>query len=394
MRSRTPALLAIIGVLGTAAPVSTGGARQVVALSAQTPTRPQAEAEMRRARERIRELRREADALAAQERTLLVELRRLEVDRELRAQEVARIQAELAATRDELGRIEGDTRRLAHEVRQQQPQVAARLLELYKLGRAGYWRLLLSVDDLRGVGRAYRSVSTLARLDQERVTAHRRSLASLAASRATLQTRQAEIQVLQADAETARVALDRALTTYAQRIRDIDARRDLNAQLTGELQLAQERLQAALGSLASGPGTSTGLPIAPFRGTLDWPVDGRLVVQFGRQARSRFGTVIRRNGVEIAAAEGGRVRAIHDGTVAYADPFTGYGNLVIVDHGDRAYSLYGYLSSLNVRRGTTVGRGAVVGTVGRPPGGDTPRLYLELRIDGTPVDPVEWLRTR
>ncbi len=158
--------------------------------------------------------------------------------------------------------------------------------------------------------------------------------------------------------------------------------------------MAQEQLQKTLGTIAAAPASPTALPLTPFRGELDWPAEGRIVAPFGRQMRSRFGTVVRKNGLEIAAAEGGRVLAIHDGTVAFADPFTGYGRLVIVDHGDQAYSLYGYLASLQVSRGATVGRGAVLGTVGRAPAGDGPRLYFELRVDGKPVDPVEWLRKR
>jgi septal ring factor EnvC (AmiA/AmiB activator) len=394
MRRSIAAVIAVAGLIGAVVRVAPIGAQSIGDVASQAPTRAQAEAEARRAAERIRELRREADTLATQQRTLLGELRRLEVNRELRAEELARLQAELRATTDALARTEDEARRLEAEVLRQQPQVAGRLVELYKLGRAGYWRLLLNVDDIRSFGRAYRSVSTLARLDQDRVTAHRLTLASLTAARATLQTRRVEMRALETDAQAARLALERALAAYEQRLGDLDTRRDLNAQLTGELELAQQRLQATLGEIAASAASPTALPIGPFRGSLDWPVDGALAVPFGRDARSRFGTGVRHNGIEIAADEGRPVLAVHDGTVSFADLFTGYGHLVILDHGDQAYSLYGHLSSLDVQRGMTVGRGAVLGTIGRPPGGDAPRLYFELRIDARPVDPVEWLRKR
>ena len=394
MRRSIATVIAVAGLIGAGVWGVSIGAQAIGELASQAPTRAQAEADARRASDRIRELRREADALVAQERTLLVELRQLEVDRDLRAQEFARIQAEMQATTDALGRTEEEARWLEAEVLRQQPQVAARLVELYKLGRAGYWRLLLNVDDIRSFGRAYRSVSTLARLDQERVTAHRLTLASLTAARASLQTRRVAMRSLEADAQTTQLALERALANYTRRLGDLDTRRDLNARLTGELQVAQQRLQTTLGSIAASATSPTALPIVPFRGSLDWPADGTLAVPFGREARSRFGTSVRHNGIEIAAGEDRPVQAIHDGTVAFADLFTGYGHLVILDHGDQAYSLYGYLSSLAVQRDMTVGRGAVLGTVGRPPGGDAPRLYFELRIDGRPVDPVEWFRKR
>jgi septal ring factor EnvC (AmiA/AmiB activator) len=97
------------------------------------------------------------------------------------------------------------------------------------------------------------------------------------------------------------------------------------------------------------------------------------------------------NGVEISLAEGRPVHAVHEGTVAFADQFTGYGNLVILDHGDGAFSLYGHLSSLGVARGDRVDALATVGTSGRNPSGN-PALYFELRVDGKPVDPLQWLK--
>ena len=78
------------------------------------------------------------------------------------------------------------------------------------------------------------------------------------------------------------------------------------------------------------------------------------------------------------------MRAVHDGRVAFADVFTGLGQLVIVDHGGLAFSLYGYLGSIAVTKGPAVGaRASVVGTAGRGPAG-TPAVYFELRIDGKP----------
>jgi septal ring factor EnvC (AmiA/AmiB activator) len=100
-----------------------------------------------------------------------------------------------------------------------------------------------------------------------------------------------------------------------------------------------------------------------------------------------------RNGLEIAAPEGTPVRALHTGTVSYADPFTGFGNLVIVDHGENTYSLYGYLASMAVTRGAAVDSATEVGRVGMAPAGPA-ALYLEIRVDGRSVDPVQWLKPR
>jgi septal ring factor EnvC (AmiA/AmiB activator) len=97
--------------------------------------------------------------------------------------------------------------------------------------------------------------------------------------------------------------------------------------------------------------------------------------------------------VQFAAQEGSLVRAVHDGTVAFTGPFTGYGNLVIIDHGAETFSLYGQLDSVQVERGAKVERGVTLGTTGRVLAG-IPGMYFEMRVDGKPVDPLEWLRKR
>jgi septal ring factor EnvC (AmiA/AmiB activator) len=132
------------------------------------------------------------------------------------------------------------------------------------------------------------------------------------------------------------------------------------------------------------------VPIAPFRGALDWPVTGRISGRFGQPGRGGAGV---RNGVEIAAPEGTSVHAVHAGTVSYADAFTGFGNLVIVDHGGNNYTLYGYLDSIQTSRGDPVEAGTELGRVGSAPAGPS-ALYFEVRIDGRSVDPVQWLRAR
>jgi septal ring factor EnvC (AmiA/AmiB activator) len=363
----------------------------VATMHAQTPDRARIESASRRANERIRELQKEADGLVAQERTLLVELRRLEVDRDLKAAELERIEADLQSTSAELADIAAKLVPLEEAVMTERPQVEARLVELYKLGRPGYLRLLLNVQDVRSMGRAYRTVAALERLDRDRIARHAKTLDALRQTRATLEARQRRARVLQSAAQQARQALDRAVAARTAMVRSLDSRRDLNAQLAGELQVAHRNLQESLTQLASGRAAvaTAALPLRPFRGDLAWPVNGNITARFGRDRRSPAAT--HRNGIEIAARAGTPVHAVHEGRVAYAEPFTGFSNLVIVDHGDQAYTLYGYLASVAVRAGTAIDGGDIVGVAGEGPSGQQ-AVYFELRIDGKAVNPVEWLR--
>jgi septal ring factor EnvC (AmiA/AmiB activator) len=364
-----------------------------LALSAQSSTpndQAAADAASKRAADRIRALQKESDALASQERTLLVELRKLEVDRELKTEELANAERELRQTRERVAVTSVRAAALQNSAETERPEVERRLVDLYKLGQAGYWRLLLDVDNLRSIGRVYRTAAALNRLDRERVQQHERTLQALKQERESLEGHIREVSKLQAQALAAKAAIDRAVAARTALVASIDDRRDLNAQLTGELEAAQQRLQGTVTQLG-GRGGAVALPIAPFRGALPWPAHGIVTGRFGRQTNSRFGTSIARSGIEISLAEGEPVRVVHEGTIAYADQFSGYGTLVIVDHGDSNYSLYGHLSSIDVARGSHVDAQAQLGSSGRDPSGN-PALYFELRIDGKPVDPLQWLK--
>ena len=170
---------------------------------------------------------------------------------------------------------------------------------------------------------------------------------------------------------------------------ELDRRRELAAQFVGELDQARQRLQSTIAGLEGAPAVD--LPLRPFQGDLPWPLAGPVLTRFGRSTTGTFGTTIQRNGIEIGAAAGSPVRAVHGGTVAYAAPFTGYGVMVIVDHGQEAFTVYGHLSGTALRPGLSVSRGQLVGTTGVTPAGQ-PATYFEVRIDGRPVNPVQWLR--
>jgi septal ring factor EnvC (AmiA/AmiB activator) len=237
-------------------------------------------------------------------------------------------------------------------------------------------------------------VAAIASRDRERIAAHQRRVDDLNKAKAAQEERRSQQASLRATAERAQAAARAAIQKHEALVQDIDRRRDLNAQLAGELMSTQQRLQATLKELPSNaggaPAAAPALPFAALRGELEWPAPGPLRHRFGQNAASAGSSP---NGIEITTVPGSPVRAVHDGSVAFADTFAGYGKLVIVDHGNQAFSLYGHLLDISVARGGRVSHGDPVGTAGFALLG-VPGLYFELRVDGQPVDPLQWLRKR
>jgi murein hydrolase activator len=137
-----------------------------------------------------------------------------------------------------------------------------------------------------------------------------------------------------------------------------------------------------------------GVGFGGLRGRLPWPADGRVVAAFGARVHPRFGTRTFRNGVDIEAVEGKGVAAVYAGHVIYTGWFKGYGNLIILDHDNEYYTLYAHIADIQVKEGDDVQQGQRIGTVGETGSLEGPRLYFEVRHQGKPQNPEQWLRQR
>ena len=126
---------------------------------------------------------------------------------------------------------------------------------------------------------------------------------------------------------------------------------------------------------------------ASLSGGLSAPLAGKVVTRFGRQHDTTFDVTIENRGVEIEAPSGASVKSVGQGEVAFAGAVSGFGNVLIVQHGGGLFSVYGRLETFLVKQGEAVKKGTVVGSLPGSPSGKSV-LYLELRAGGTAIDPA------
>ncbi|MEO6102664.1 MAG: peptidoglycan DD-metalloendopeptidase family protein [Pseudoxanthomonas sp.] len=220
------------------------------------------------------------------------------------------------------------------------------------------------------------------------------------------QDRSAREKALGQDAHSLETLLAnlRAAAARAEAERRAEARRVAAEQASQKLasqKQAAQRQSAQRQSANAGTPTSKPPPaIAPRPavanapalkvGGLGWPLSGNLLARFGgRMPDGRTSS-----GVLIGAPTGTTVTAVADGSVVFSEWMTGYGLILIVDHGNGYMSLYAHNESLLRDAGDRVKRGDAVAKVGTSGGQGTPALYFELRRNGQPVDPSSWLQRR
>lgn len=366
-------------------------------------------AEQRKLQQTQRELR-EQRAKAAEARkkesSLLAELE--EIDRTLarKKADVAQLDQRIARAQAEIGGLRGDIRRLEGRKAVQQQALATRLRAMYKIQlQGGALPIVFGGDDPVERAMLLRHLTTLATVDARLIQEYLVTSAGLGERKSREEARRAELQSLRGEAERERAEMDLEATKRRDLLARVRDERAYHERMVGELTEASRRLQALIQSLqerqrraARAPAPSKpGAPPVGFgtlRGELPWPTQGRLAASYGAQIHPRFGTRTFRNGIDIEAGEGTEITAVYAGRVVYTGWFKGYGNLIILDHGSEYYTLYAHLAEIVVQEGEDVRQGQRIGTVGDTGSLTGPRLYFEVRYQGKPQDPEQWLRQR
>ncbi len=273
--------------------------------------------------------------------------------------------------------------------------LAQRLSALYRMGRLGYLQTLASADSGESFLRSLQLLSFLAARDARLLHSYEGSLVELAVKEKGLAALRASIAVVAAETRQAERALQSARGEKAALLARLERAAEEQRANVVFLEDKTSRLAALLELLEtrgrSLPAGATS--IRRYKGALDWPVSGKVVVPFGRIANPRFPrTFLRSSGWTIDVPTGTAVKAVFAGDVVYAQWLKGYGNLVILDHGDGVFTLYGHLLTGTVPRGTRVALGEVVGRVADPPEEEVAGVFFEIRESRTSVDPRGWLR--
>lgn len=365
--------------------------------------------EMQRSRQRLDSIRAERARLEAQQerlqgqvRDVNADLRNIERQRETTHRIVNEIESQLAGLNNQLGRVSGELALAEDNLDEKQAVLERRLIEIYKRGRMYTFQALLAAESFGDLLARYKYLYLTSRQDQalmhdvEALNARvRRQRNDLLGIRTTLgSTREDRARELQRYADLA--------AARARRLSQLQRSGVATGERLTALERDEARLNELLAALERARRTATVGGAAPIAGglttedigKLDWPVNGRVVYNFGRTTLPSGG-VVRWNGIGIGAAEGTPVKAVESGRVELVQRLGTYGLTVVVQHGNGYRSLYMQLQNASMTVGQDVTRGQVIGTVGGANSEQGPHLHFEIRGENSiALDPSDWLRRR
>jgi murein DD-endopeptidase MepM/ murein hydrolase activator NlpD len=317
---------------------------------------------------------------------------------------IAELEADLAVHRNRLerlqARIEEQSRGIRHLQEQftiAQARLEERLIELYQSEETDAFGILLQVQSLGDLVDQFEYFESIGRQDHAITVQIRRLRSELKVAREETRLTKTEVasetEVLarmtaeRIAARTELVAQQNALAAARANRQSVLASVESNRHEAEEdveaMQAESAKLAAQIRASSGGSGGGSSGDGSSSSGFI-WPVNGIVTSGFGW----RWGRM--HEGVDIAAPTGTPIRAAAAGTVIYTGYMGGYGNLTIVDHGNGLATAYAHQSAIYVGGGS-VSQGTVLGAVGSTGNSTGPHLHFEVRVNGSPVDPMGYL---
>jgi murein hydrolase activator len=316
------------------------------------------------------------------------------------------IRSEVRKTRQEISDIdtriaglESDSSVLEKEIDANEGYAAQRLTALYKLGWVGRIQLLATADTFFDFIRRKSALERILKQDEALLEKLRQDQEAVGTLLEQLNVRKAEKRAME--------------LTLEDRVRRMDAEQQKRNALLGKIQGEKALALAALRALQTAgneldttvrqlrPQAALAPPVTPteknerpfdaYKGLLSWPVKGKILSFFGHHRDKKYDVTSFERGIDIKAQRGEPIRAVADGYAVFAKWFKGFGNMIILDHGDHYYTVYAHVEELFKVKGDRVEKGEVIATVGDSGSLIGPALHFEVRHHGEPLDPLEWI---
>ena len=362
--------------------------------------------ELERIRQERADLERQMRDLQTTAHDLNAEVVNLDRRADATARIVSNLDKQLNSIASEVELANNNLTRSEAELGQKKVVLQKRLVDIYKRGPTYTAQALLSASSFGELVARYKYLHLLALRDRSLVrrVEHLRNQVARERDRLVVLQRGIRDNREEKQLEEGRLrGLEQQQRQQLARVRQetrvtqnkISRMRLAETQLTNaiaSLEAARRRAVASARRPASAPRARSSVSTSDY-GSLDWPVEGRLVYTYGREVQAN-NTTIRWNGVGIGAPIGTRVKSVAAGTVVDVRQFGTYGLIVIIEHGGGDYSIYGSLDSAAVKPGQVVTKAQAIGTVGMSDPELPPHLHLEIRQGAQHIDPMSWLRRR
>jgi septal ring factor EnvC (AmiA/AmiB activator) len=341
----------------------------------------------------------EIQQFSSRETDIIIRLNRVDQVLNRSRKRIAGLSREIAGLEKKITETTAASEKLVDQIQANETYVAKRLIALYKLTWLGKFHVLASAESLQELLQRQTAIERILAYDETVIGELMDNRLDLETVRSRLQTHRTEKRQR---ADEYREQIKKIAAERAQRAKLLaHVRKKKSAQLAAieSLKMAARDLDEKIKNLdiesaAATPQDDTAVePFQAYKGLLKMPVKGKIVSLFGEFKNTRYQVLNFRSGIEIQTERGEPIAAVYAGKILYANWFKGYGNMIIIDHGENYYTVYAHIEEAFKSTGDAVEAGEVIATVGDTGSITGPKLYFEVRHHGKPLDPMQWLET-
>ena len=276
----------------------------------------------------------------------------------------------------------------------------SRLREVYKRGLTGYLEILFNSESFSDFLTRFRYIKNILSLDAEVINDIRQQMKKIENDKINLENREEILSLLKKEVEKEKENIEFSIKAKKSIINKINSQKEAYLKSLKELEQSSQEIKHIIeriykqqkeDSRKTSQKEVPTVTLKPKKGILALPVQGKLISGYGRQKNIEFNTYTFNSGIDISAPLGQVVHAAGSGEIIYTGNIKGYGQIIIIDHGGRITTLYAHLSKILIDIGDKVKKGQSIGQVGDSGGVSSTRLHFEVRVEGKPTDPMNWL---
>jgi septal ring factor EnvC (AmiA/AmiB activator) len=274
------------------------------------------------------------------------------------------------------------------------------LREIYKYHRIDFLVVLFTSQSFSDFITRYRYVKKILSFDVQIINDIRQQIKKTNDKKMSLENREEILSLLKKEVEKEKENIEFSIKAQKSIINKINSQKEAYLKSLKELEQSSLDIKNIIervykeqkeASQKTPLKESLVVTLKPKKGILSLPIQGEIISQYGRQKNTDFNTYTFNSGIDISAPLGEVVHASGSGEVIYAGSIKGYGQIIIIDHGGRVTTLYAHLSKILIALGGKVKKDQIIGQVGDSGGVPSPRLHFEVRVEGKPTDPMDWL---
>ncbi|MCJ7582408.1 MAG: peptidoglycan DD-metalloendopeptidase family protein [Candidatus Aminicenantes bacterium] len=329
--------------------------------------------------------------------SILSQLDQIGLEKKLIQNDMKGYSLQMEKANRELSSVQKKIPPLKARLEREKESVSKILVTLYKFGDMNYLDFMFRSTDIADLMSENKHLTLLAQYQEDIILSFKQTLNELKEAEEQIEAKKQEIAGLLSQSQNKKKDLDSQERKNRAFIQNINQDKKTHLKTLEEIKVRAEQLQNLINRLIKEKSTLpfTVIPLYEKKGSIPWPILGKVVTNFGIEQHPTFKTVTENNGIEISAEKNAAILAIHPGKVVYADYFQGfYGNLIILDHGLSYYSMYGHCSDFKVQKGDIVTAGQPIAVAGDTGSLKGTALYFQINFKADPLNPLQWLKGR